>query len=130
MLDDETYKEWTKVFGEGRYEGSWEKGAKVHFIGIDPKTGEESGMFSQIEENKPYEFLSIKHLGIISNGVEDTTSEEAKKWAPAYENYTFKENGGVTEVLVDLEMADEYVEMFQKLWPAGLERLKEIAERS
>jgi L-rhamnose mutarotase len=131
MLDDETYREWTKAFNPGGYyKGNWEKGSKILFLGPDPGTGEEGGMVSQIEENKPYEFLSIKHIGIINNGVEDTTSEEAKKWAPAYENYTFKEKDRATEVLIAQDMEDEYVEMFSKMWPEGLERLKEIAERS
>lgn len=131
MLDDETYREWTEVFNPGgHYKGSWEKGSKILFLGPDPETGEEGGMVSQIEENKPYEFLSIKHVGIIKNGIEDTTSEEARKWSPAYENYMFKEKDGATEVLVDQDVEDEYAEMFQNLWPQGLERLKEIAERS
>jgi hypothetical protein len=130
MLDDETYREWTKAFNPGGYyKGNWEKGSKMLFLGPDPKTGEEGGMVSQIEESKPYEFLSIKHIGIIGNGIEDTTSEEAKKWAPAYENYIFKEKDGATELRIEQDMEDEHVEMFSKMWPEGLERLKAIAER-
>ena len=131
MLDEKPYREWTRVFNEGSYfKGSWEKGSKILFLGPDPKTGEEGGMVSRIAENKPYDFISIEHLGIVNNGVEDTTSEEAKKWAPAFENYTFKEKNGTTEVLVDMDMNDENVEMFEKMWSDALERLKKIAERS
>jgi uncharacterized protein YndB with AHSA1/START domain len=131
MLDDEPYREWTKVFSEGsRFEGSWEKGSKILFLGPDPETGEEGGMVSRIADNIPYEFLSIEHLGIIVNGVEDTTSEEAAKWTPAFENYTFTEKDGVTELLVDMDINDEYVDMFNKMWPDALGRIKEIAERA
>lgn len=131
MLDDEPYREWTKVFSEGSYyKGSWEKGSKILFLGPDLKTGEESGLVSQIVDNKPYEFISVEHLGIISNGVEDTTSEEARKWTPAFENYTFTDKDGATEVLVDMDSADEMAEEFSKQWPAALARLKEIAETS
>jgi hypothetical protein len=131
MLDDKSYREWTKAFNEGGYyKGSWEKGSKILFLGPDPKTGKEGGMVSRIAENKPYEFISIEHLGIIQDGVEDTTSDEAKKWAPAYENYTFTEKDGKTEVSVDMDLTDEYGDMFNDMWPDGLKRLKTIAEQS
>jgi hypothetical protein len=86
-------------------------------------------MVSRIAENKPYEFISIEHLGIVHNGVEDTTSAEARKWAPAYENYTFKEKDGATEVLVDIDIDEKEAETFNNMWPAALQKLKEIAEK-
>ncbi len=130
MLDDEPYREWTRAFNEGSYyQGSWEKGSKILFLGPDPETGEEGGMVSRVADNRPYEFISIEHLGIVHRGVEDATSETARKWAPAYENYTFKEKDGATEVLVDMDMEDEHVETFKRMWPDALQRLKEIAER-
>ena len=131
MLDDKSYREWTTAFNEGSYyKGSWEKGSKILFLGPDPESGEEGGMVSRIAENKPYEYISIEHLGIVHNGVEDTTSEEAKKWAPAFENYTFNEKDGKTEVLVDLDVDEKEAEMFSKMWPEALKKLKGIAERS
>lgn len=99
------------------------------FLGPDPATGEEGGMVSRIAENKPYEYISIQHLGLIKNGVEDTTSEEATKWAPAFENYTFKEKDGATEVVVDMDVEDEYAQMFEDMWPKALQKLKELAEQ-
>lgn len=130
MLDDEPYREWTTVFNQGSYyEGSWEKGSKILFLGPDPRTGKIGGMVSRIADNRPYEFVSIEHLCLVENGVEDTESEEAKKWAPAYENYTFKEVDGGTEVLVDVDSEESMAEEFSKLWPAALEKLKTIAER-
>lgn len=131
MLDDKPYREWTKAFSEGSYyKGSWEKGSKILFLGPDLETGEEGGMVSRIAENKQYEYISIEHLGIVQNGVEDTTSEEAKKWAPAFENYTFNEKDGKTEVLVDMDIDEKEAETFSKMWPEALKKLKEIAERS
>lgn len=130
MLDDNTYRQWTEVFSPGSFfEGNWEKGSKMRFLGPDPKTGEEGGMVSRIAENKPYEFLSIQHIGIINNGVEDTTSELARKWSPAYENYTFTEKDGVTEVSVDLDVDEESAGEFEKMWHDGLQRLKTLAEQ-
>lgn len=130
MLDDQSYREWTKAFNEGSYyKGSWEKGSKMLFLGPDPNTGKEGGMVSRIAEYRPYEFVSIEHLGLVQNGVEDTTSEAAKKWAPAFENYTFLDKDGATEVRVDIDTADEYAEMFSEMWPRALQRLKEPAEK-
>jgi hypothetical protein len=132
MLDAPTYSEWTKVFSPGsRFEGSWDEGSEIKFLG--PSEGETSdgseGMYSRIAENRKYEFVSIEHLGIIRNGEIDTTSDEVKKWTPAFENYTFKDVEGGTEVQVDMDSADEYAEMFNGLWPKALEALKELAEK-
>ncbi len=130
MLCLDTYPEWTSVFNEGgRYEGSWDQGSKMLFIGPDPETGKEGGMVSRIKENRLYEFISIEHLGIMKNGIEDTTSEEAKKFAPAYENYTFTEQDGVTLVSVDIDVAPEFADFFQETWPKALLKVKEISEK-
>lgn len=129
MLDDASYREWTTAFNPGSYyKGDWSEGSKMLFLGPDPKTGKEGGMVSRIGQNKPYEFLSIEHLGLVLNGVEDTTSEEAKKWA-AFENYTFTENAGVTELQIEMDTAEEMAEEFNKMWPAALQKLKEMSEK-
>ena len=130
MLDDKHYREWTSAFSPGSYyKGDWSKGSKILFLGPDPETGEESGMVSRIAENRPYEFISIEHLGIVHNGVEDTTSDEARNWAPAFENYSFKEKGGATEVLVDIDIDEKEAEVFNMMWLAALQKLKEISEK-
>jgi hypothetical protein len=65
----------------------------------------------------------------VQNGVEDTTSEAARKWAPAFENYTFNDKDGATKVLVDIDIEDEHVQMFNEMWPEALRKLKELAEK-
>jgi hypothetical protein len=75
------------------------------------------------------EAISIEHLGMVKDGKEDTTSEEVKSWAGAFENYTFKAKNGSTEVLVDIDVHDEYKEMFQEMWPKALKKLKDLAEK-
>jgi hypothetical protein len=130
MLDDKPYREWTTAFNAGGYyKGDWSKGSKILFLGPDPNTGKEGGMVSRIAENRPYDFVSIEHVGIVQDGVEDVTSEAARKWTPAFENYTFNEKDGMTEVVVDIDVAEEYAEMFGAMWPEALKKLKEIAER-
>lgn len=131
MLQDETYRQWTSAFSEGSYfKGSWEKGSKIMFVGPDPVTGQEGGMVSRIADNRPYEFISIEHMGLITNGVEDTTSEEARKWTPAFENYTFTEKDGVTTLNIELDSLEENAEMFNQMWSLGLQKLKELVENN
>lgn len=129
MLSDKTYREWTKAFHEGSYfKGRWEKGSKMLFIGPDDQGGE-MGMVSRIAQSKKPEFVSIEHLGIYKNGVEDTTSPEAKKWSPAFENYTFKEKDGGTELHVDMDIDKENREMFESMWKEAFKLLKALAEK-
>lgn len=129
MLEKESYHVWTRPFSEGSYyEGSWEQGSEIRFLGPNPDGTGEGGMFSRIKENRPHQFISIEHLGMISNGVVDTTSEEVKKWVPAFENYTFNEKNEGTELLVDINITQEYQDMFKEMWPKALQSLKEYVE--
>jgi len=124
MLDHGGYEAWTDVFSPGStYEGSWEKGEKIKFLGPDG-----AGMTALIAEHKPFEFLSIKHLGFIKDGIEDTESPEIKAWAPIFENYTFSENNGVTEVKVDIDETAEFGETMEQTWPIALAKLKALCE--
>jgi uncharacterized protein YndB with AHSA1/START domain len=129
MLDDKTYREWTKAFNPtSSFKGDWSKGSKILFVGTDPNTREEGGMVSKIAENVPYELLSIEHLGILKNGVEDTTSAEAKEWTPAFETYTFKEVDGGTELMIDVDVVESMAQAFDSMWPPALQKLKELSE--
>lgn len=131
MLGPETYKEWTSAFDPtSSYEGSWEKGSKMKFV----STKDGNGMVAMIAENIPYKFVSIRHLGEIKDGVEDTESEQVKKWLPAHENYAFTDNGDQTKLDIDMEMESSeeskaMKEMFKDMWPNALIKLKEMCER-
>jgi len=131
MLEDATYREWTATFSPGSYyQGDWSVGSKILFLGPNPDGSGEGGMVARIAENRPYDFVSIEHMGVVSNGVEDTESDEVKKWTPAFENYTFNAVEEGTEVVVDLDSNDEWVDMFNEVWPQALAKLKEVAERA
>jgi hypothetical protein len=125
MLGAESYKAWTSPFCEGSYfVGSWDKGAKIHFLA---PSGD--GMTSVIAENTLNEFVSIRHIGMIENGVEDTTSEKVRAWAPAYENYRFVDAPGGCRVIVTLDTAPEWEQYMLDTYPKALARLKELCER-
>ena len=130
MLDHPTYEEWAGEFNAGStYVGNWDKGSAIRFIALNDE-GKEEGMLSRIKENKGSQYISIEHYGVILNGIEDTSSEEVRNWAPSLENYTFSEQDGKTNLAVDMEVTEEYKSMFEEMWPRALNKLKEICERS
>ena len=128
MLADETYRQWTAPFcPTSYYKGSWEKGAKIKFIGAD-ENGKEGGMVSRIRENLPNQFVSIEHLGMLDGDEEITSGEKVDSWAGALENYTFRANGDSTELLVDMDSNEDMAAYFAGTWPKALATLKEICE--
>jgi uncharacterized protein YndB with AHSA1/START domain len=125
MLAPDGYQDWTAAFAEGsRYEGSWEPGASIRFLG---PSGD--GMLAEIVEHVPHEFVSIRHIGMIVAGVEDTTSEQVRAWTPAFENYRFVDTPDGCRVIVSLDTATDYLDYMRETYPKALERLKLLCER-
>jgi len=125
LLEDETYREWTSAFQEGSYAVTdWKPGSKALFLAPDG-----SGMVSRVAEHRPNEFLSLEHLGVVKEGIEDTESEEVRKWAGARENYTLTENRGVVSLRIDMDTVEEYQKIFEEAWPKALATLKDLSER-
>jgi hypothetical protein len=131
IVNDTKYRAWTTVFQESScFEGGWNKGDAIRFVAFDNE-GVKQGMISEIAESIYPNYISIKHLGYITNGVEDISSEAVKKWAPSFENYTFEKiNNNTTRFQLDMDVTEEYYDMFLKLWPPALTKLKEISEAS
>lgn len=124
MLQSPTYEQWTSAFCEGsRFEGSWDAGQTIRFFGPDGK-----GMVSEIAEHRPAEWVSIRHLGFIEDGRDDTTSDAVRAWAPCFENYSFADEGGGTRLRVDLDTFGGYEDMMARLWPLALDKLKKLCE--
>ena len=128
MLEDKTYRIWTEEFTPGsHYIGSWDEGSKILFLG-PANDGKLGGMVSRIKENKLHKFISIEHLGEVLDGIEDTTSDRVKIWAGALENYTFIDKDDKTELVVDMDINEEFKEMFEGMWPKALQKLKSLCE--
>lgn len=124
LWEDATYRKWTSVFSQDSHaDTDWKVGSKVLFL-----DGKGDGMVSKIEANRPNEFMSFKHLGEVKNGAEDTESCKVKGWTDALENYTLKEADGFTELLVEMDMNEEYKEMFLGMFPKALEQVKILSE--
>ena len=124
-----TYEYWTATFNpNSTYEGSWNKGSKILFVGID-ENAKKSGMVSEIVEHKPANFISIRHYGFLEGDTEVTTGEQVEKWAGGHENYSFQEHNGITTVTVEMDTIDEYLDYFNNTYPKALDKLKEISEQ-
>ncbi len=130
MLQDETYRIWTESFCPGSYfKGDWSEGSKILFLGPMGEGAGEGGMVAIVEENRLHEFVSLKHIGMIMNGVEDLESEAVKKWTPAHENYTFTEKDGGTLLSVDMDIHEDNKAEFERMWPNSLIVLKGLCEK-
>jgi hypothetical protein len=124
-----TYEQWTALFNPtSTYEGSWNKGSKMLFLGFDEQ-GEKGGMVSEIFDNIPNRFVSIRHYGLLKANVEITEGPEVEKWANGFENYSFGENNGTTTVTVDLDFSEEFLDYMNQTYPKALDKLKEICEK-
>ena len=124
-----TYEQWTSQFNPTcTYEGSWEKGSKILFLGVD-ENGEKGGMVSTIIENKPNHFVTIQHKGLVQGNTEITEGPEVEKWANGIENYTFEEINETTTLTVDLDTDEDFIEYMNETYPKALDKLKEICEK-
>ena len=128
LWGETTYPQWTAAFCEGsKAITDWQEGSKVLFV-----DGKDRGMVSIIARSIPYEFMSFKMLGELINGVEDYTSENAKKIAGGFENYILTADGDKTLLVVDISGANmdkDIMDYFMQTWPKALDVLKEIAEK-
>lgn len=123
-----TYEQWTAEFNPtSTYEGSWGKGSKIYFVGTD-ENGKKGGMVSEIADNIPFEFVSIRHLGILDGDKEITEGPDVEPWVGALENYSFHGESGVTTVTIETDINEDHMDYFDSTWPKALAKLKELAE--
>ncbi|MGQ0827139.1 MAG: hypothetical protein ACT4ON_01965 [Bacteroidota bacterium] len=85
-------------------------------------------MFSKIDKMIPNEFMSFKHLGVVKDGKEQPADKETEKWSGSMENYTLKENSGITTLKVDIDVIEGFKDYFEKTFPKALENVKSLSE--
>jgi uncharacterized protein YndB with AHSA1/START domain len=126
MLDLDTYREWTGAFHEGStYEGGWDEGDEIRFIGPN-EDGTVSGLFGTIIENRPDEFVSIRYLGDIEHDIENHEGLVVG----LHESYSFSEADGVTTLVVELEVPDEWADDMGAMWSEAIVTIKRLAEQA
>lgn len=121
-----TYTEWTRFFSEGsQYRSDWKVDGRTYFL--DASGG--NGMVSTIESlREPYEVV-FKHLGLITEGVENIHSREVMEWSGAQEKYFLTELEGFTKLVGEVQTAEMYEQHMRTGFEKGFEVVKELAER-
>jgi uncharacterized protein YndB with AHSA1/START domain len=120
----DSYPKWASAFSENSTAVTdWKKGSKAFFT-----DGSNSGMVSRISESIPNEYLEITHEGMLVDGKEDYSPAATQGWAGAKETYTLKDNNGQTELLIQTDITDEYLDMFNTAWPKALDAVKQLSE--
>ncbi|MEJ7738119.1 MAG: SRPBCC domain-containing protein [Chitinophagaceae bacterium] len=125
MLSHGSYEQWVAAsWPNTTYEGEWKEGSTIKFIGED-----QSGTLAEIDELKPYEYISALHKAVLNpGGVEDRDSDVAKGWIGTTESYSFTQNNGQTDVTVEINTKPEWEKMFSDGWPKALSALKALCE--
>src|SRR6476660_950487 len=108
MLNKETYDQWASAFHEGStYEGRWAKGSKIRFVGPN-EDGTIGGIVSMVVDNQLHSFISTQPVGLIKGDEEDATSPEAQQWLGGFENYTFTDKDGGTELKIEVDVPADF----------------------
>ncbi|GAA6142636.1 SRPBCC domain-containing protein [Hydrogenophaga sp. 5NK40-0174] len=124
MIGPETYQVWTAPFCDGsRFEGSWEPGDRIRFLGPD-----NMGMLSEVAEHLPAERISLHHLGMVDNGVPDTSSDMARDWAGAYENWHYADVPGGCQLTAEVDVSPNFEGFVLEKYPMALSALKALCE--
>jgi hypothetical protein len=84
-----------------------------------------SGLFGTIVANRPHEFVSIRYLGEIENDVENRKGRAVG----LRESYSLSEADGVTTLVVEIEMPDEWADDVRDMWLDAMVTIKRLAER-
>jgi uncharacterized protein YndB with AHSA1/START domain len=125
MLNADTYQEWTAVsWPNSLYEGKWEQGTTIKFIGPDG-----SGTLALLKTVEYADYLAAEHIAVLLPGGKEETGAPAKDWIGTEENYTFEAHGDATLLKIDMLTHPSWEKMFNDGWPPALAKLKEICER-
>lgn len=131
VVDPDHYRFWTNTFSEGSdFNGDWTKGSNIRFV-VEDENGIESGMLSEIVESQWPEFISIRHVGLVVNGVNDYDSPLAREWSPAFENYRFiSKEDGTCIFEVEQDLPEETAEEFKGNWEKSFDLMAMRLETS
>jgi hypothetical protein len=121
----ENYKIWTNPFCEGSYykTDSFTEGNKIHLL-----TPSGEGMYSILDRIDENHFMAFKHLGDIKNFEEMPLTNESGNWSGAMETYTLNKTDSGTELIVNVDTLEKYIDFMNTTFPVALNELKRISE--
>jgi uncharacterized protein YndB with AHSA1/START domain len=123
LWQPENYKIWTNPFCTGSYykTDSFTEGNKIHLL-----TPSGEGMYSILDRIEENHFLAFKHLGDIKNFEEMPITTES--WSGAMETYTLNKTDNGTELTVNVDTIEKYIDFMNNTFPLALNELKRISE--
>ena len=125
LWDTHTYSKWTQAFSEtSRMQSDWKVGGETLF-----QDASGDGMIATIVELEQFKKVVFKHLGILRNGIADTTSIETQEWNGTFEQYVLDEQQGITTLYAEVETSAEYQEMMDRGFQQGFAVVKALAEQ-
>ncbi|NUF64399.1 SRPBCC domain-containing protein [Acinetobacter bereziniae] len=125
LWDTHTYSQWTQSFCEtSQMQSDWKIGGETLF-----QDANGDGMVATIVELEQFKKVVFKHLGILRNGIADTTSAETQEWNSTFEQYHLDEQDGITTLYAEVETAEEYQEMMDRGFQQGFAVVKSLAEQ-
>ncbi len=121
IVDPDHYRYWIRAFSEGsKFVGDWSQGSRIRFV-MEDESGLESGMLSEVVASEWPRHISVRHIGLVMNGIEDYDNPETKLWTPAYENYTLEPyEGGRCTFKIAQDIPESHEEEFIAYWQAAL----------
>lgn len=124
LFNNELNRQWLSYFSAGTFaETDWREGNRVTFT-----DGSNSGITGFILIGRPHTEMVIEYDGFISNGVTDTTSEEAQNYKGSQEKYRLTEKDRHTVLDISSDMGEEYYDQMSAAWDEALSKIKSMAE--
>lgn len=123
LLEDEYNRIWMAEFMEGSHaKTDWIVGHKVRFMDND-----NNGLVGRIITKQPYDVIEMEYDGEVKNGVDDFDSEMAQQMKGSRENYYLSESNGVTTLKIEVDMADDWIDMMSEAWDRALVKIEELS---
>ena len=67
-------------------------------------------------------------VGVDEKGEKITSGPEVEKWTNGCENFSFLEKNGVTQVTVEMDITEDFLDYMNESYPKALAKLKELCE--
>lgn len=121
----ESFQQYTRPFCEGsRMETNWEEDSEARFL--DPQG---RGTLAIIRKNDPPNLILIETLGVVVDGVVDTSSKMAEEWKGVIEQYSLTGEDSNVKLLVETDIPNVMKDTdFVKEWVEALGIVKQLSE--
>ena len=124
LWDDTSYPKWTSAFFEGSYAESdnWKEGTIAMFLAPG-----KNGMFSLIKKHVPNQIMSFKHLGMVTEGVQQAEDKTAS-WYGYEETYELSDGNDGVILTATLDTDETSKESIGDSFHKALEIVKILSE--